>query len=228
MSFFAFSRRPVNVELIPSKEQAFAYLTMDTIPEELLAEIFSWCDTYGEIGPFPARSPFRPETIPILNVCRSWRRVALSTPSLWHLIKILSSHLSNSEFRSHFDRFLRLSKNGLLDLDLCIQPVNIDGNSSLSQIQEELGRIRKISIQPFGRDVDVLQLMNTMDISNQLTSLTLLRVRAPGGSRQELAEELGNRKTICLPRLMDLTLSGAISDKLPFLSLPAFETLMSS
>ncbi len=190
---------------------------MDTIPEELLAEIFSWCD----VGPFPDRDPFRPETIPILNVCRSWRRIAQSKPSLWYSIKITRG--LKPDFEPDLARFLKLSKNSLLDLDLCVH----SSSPLFPQILEELGRMRKIDIQTFGRDADVLRLMNAMDISDQLTSLSLLVAWVPGGNltQQKLVQKMEDRKTICLPRLMDITLNGALSDKLPYLSLPALKHL---
>ncbi len=132
---------------------------MDTIPEELLAEIFSWCD----LGPFPNRDPFRPATIPILNVCRSWRRIALSTPPLWTSIKIFSSYFKISGFKSGLDRFLRLSKNSLLDLYLCFQQTESVVVEPLSpQILKELGQIWKTDNKIFARDREVLQLMNAM------------------------------------------------------------------
>ncbi len=131
--------------------------------------------------------------------------------------------------KSDLDRFLRLSKNTLLDLNLHFRGTlsGVDGNpsSSLSpRLLEELGRIRRIVIHVSGQDVKVLQLMNAMDISSRLTSLTFSRAWVGGAAgRQNLIQK--DRKTICLPRLLDLTLSGAMSDKLPYLSLPVLKHL---
>ncbi len=116
---------------------------------------------------------------------------------------------------------MRLSKHSLLDLDLYI-----DNSQPLpSRILEETGRIRRISIDTFGRDVDVLQLMNAMDISTHLTSLTLSRGHTFGPGHHKLVQKMKKRKTICLPRLVDLSLFGAYSDKLPYMSLPGLKHL---
>jgi hypothetical protein len=58
---------------------------MDRTPEEIIGLIFECCPT----GPFPQLDPItKPEEIAILNVCRKWKRIALSTPRLWCRIRL--------------------------------------------------------------------------------------------------------------------------------------------
>jgi hypothetical protein len=51
------------------------------LPSEIISQIFIW--TVRSFRPFMA--PFIPAAAPVFlsHVCRSWRRIALSTPSLW-------------------------------------------------------------------------------------------------------------------------------------------------
>ncbi len=139
--------------LEPTRYLHRASVAMDTIPEELLAEIFTWC----QLGPFPEHNPFRPETIPLLNVCRVWRRIALSTPSLWCSIDILP-------FRpiDKLPQYLSLSKGTLLDVRL--GSPSILGWLPLDYLLAEMHRIRSLTVTYLINPADVVRLADAMDL----------------------------------------------------------------
>ncbi len=193
---------------------------MDTIPEELLAEIFGWC----ELDPFPKCSPFRPETIPLLNVCHAWTRIALSTPSLWTSVAIRFNFrgLIDDEEQHEVPHFLALSKR--MPLDVQLEEVSRKSATCLGHLIPEMNRMRSIVLKFLMPRIDIARLVNAMDVSEKLTLLVLNgRMSAPADPG--IDQVLGQRKSIHLPRLRDFTFEGYDRDDLPFMSLPALETL---
>ncbi|KAJ7471786.1 hypothetical protein FB451DRAFT_1250993 [Mycena latifolia] len=67
-----------------------------TLPAEIIEEIFWFClpdDSDGPLVPHPSVAP-----LVLLNVCKHWRSIALSTPRLWCSIRVnlQSQHFQNS------------------------------------------------------------------------------------------------------------------------------------
>jgi hypothetical protein len=82
---------------------------MDQTPDEILGLIFEWCPT----SPFPALDPItKPEGITILMVSREWRRIALSTPSLWCQLRLETPYPAPSTVSEY------LALSGCLPLDV--------------------------------------------------------------------------------------------------------------
>ncbi|KAJ6610399.1 hypothetical protein B0H10DRAFT_1754619, partial [Mycena sp. CBHHK59/15] len=48
------------------------------LPVELVSEIFIHCLPTGNVRPKRSQAP-----LVLLSICRAWRQIALSTPSLW-------------------------------------------------------------------------------------------------------------------------------------------------
>ncbi len=190
---------------------------MDTMPEELLTEIFTWCET----RPYPEYDPFYPRTIPILNVCRSWRRIALSTPSLWCSLDIQYDLEYLIDEPLDLPHFLKLSKRMPLDVSLEYNR----GRSMypdwdpLDYLLSEMYRMRSIVAKYPVSISSILRLMNNLDVSESLISLELNSI--------DHLDLPGERKRICLRRLRNLELHSHFdSDSLPYMSLPALETLL--
>ncbi|KAF7311288.1 F-box domain-containing protein [Mycena kentingensis (nom. inval.)] len=69
------------------QERLAAYIyPIETIPHEIMSEIFLW---YIDGGTYPSGPQFlsgdRPESL--LLVCKTWRDIALATPRLWRTLK---------------------------------------------------------------------------------------------------------------------------------------------
>ncbi|KAJ7113098.1 hypothetical protein C8R44DRAFT_984911 [Mycena epipterygia] len=68
------------------QEQLDAYIyPVDNLPNEIISEIF-----VNFIPPYPRPPPLRGIFSPVVlgQICRSWREIAFSTPSLWRAIQI--------------------------------------------------------------------------------------------------------------------------------------------
>ncbi|KAJ7600654.1 hypothetical protein C8J56DRAFT_1074042 [Mycena floridula] len=97
-----------------SVHQSFICL-INRLPSELLSLIFSFFCTvdFWDWGPFeakmksPMRGSFFREPFVIATVCRRWRNIALSTPSLWSTIMLAGDDLEDKdrgEEKIHYSR----------------------------------------------------------------------------------------------------------------------------
>ncbi|TDL21651.1 hypothetical protein BD410DRAFT_804034 [Rickenella mellea] len=124
---------------IPAPIRRRIFKHINTLPVELLAEIFLWCHPIG-IFPRPSR-----DRAPILleRVCRVWRLVSLNTPQLWTHILIEDMKWSwdppttwNSRL---FDEWLRRSGN--CPLSFTIKDHNIEYHAPFTlKLQAEAHR----------------------------------------------------------------------------------------
>ncbi|KAJ7908909.1 hypothetical protein B0H13DRAFT_2495475 [Mycena leptocephala] len=92
------------------------------LPPELLSEIFIHClpteeDEYLPVTPNPKTAPLL-----LCGICRQWREVALTTPSLWSSISF-SSELAYSQSGIEYVEFCRrwLSRAKDTPLSLCLE-----------------------------------------------------------------------------------------------------------
>lgn len=89
-------------------------ITINTLPPELLARIFSLCATeevrHGHYSFHPFRLPSARAAFRLTEVCKHWRNVALSTATLW------SGIMCGPREHTPFERYMHLSRSSALHL----------------------------------------------------------------------------------------------------------------
>ncbi|KAF8872270.1 hypothetical protein BD779DRAFT_349073 [Infundibulicybe gibba] len=113
------------------------------LPPEILGEIFVHCLWFGTWGSFSAHcAPWL-----LTKVCRSWREVALSTPSLWSKLPFLSwkeSWTKDGHLRL-LELYLKNSRSAALTIRLELPP-NPDNASFLPLVLPHLSQSRYLKI----------------------------------------------------------------------------------
>ncbi|KAF7288629.1 hypothetical protein MIND_01429600 [Mycena indigotica] len=93
---------------VVARLQAVTYDGILNLPSEILGEIFDHCTRKIRIG---CRDPSAPQ-LTLTVVCREWRRVALSLPSLWSKLAICNAADPSRQY------WLKKSRSYPLDLEI--------------------------------------------------------------------------------------------------------------
>ncbi|KAL1695614.1 hypothetical protein GGG16DRAFT_45105 [Schizophyllum commune] len=128
------------------------------LPVELLAEIFLMvhASIVADHAPFHDPSPKLDETI--TRVCKAWRHVAYSTPSLW---TFLAAQHPNA-IDSLLERFLPLAKG--LPISLLIGGASDDLFACLAKVRPYASRWREVRLFAHGRQLGHIQPLSTPNL----------------------------------------------------------------
>ncbi|KAJ7155134.1 hypothetical protein C8R46DRAFT_436827 [Mycena filopes] len=126
--------------LIQDRLDAYCYPVL-VLPNEITAEIF-----VHFLPVFPHRPPLTGIASPTLltQICRAWREIALSTPTLWKAISFMDLDIP---FASGVDMAeLWLSRSGSCPLSIEIFSPGNDLSGLLSRIFQEAGRLEELKL----------------------------------------------------------------------------------
>ncbi|KII89274.1 hypothetical protein PLICRDRAFT_53737 [Plicaturopsis crispa FD-325 SS-3] len=121
---------------------------VDRIPNEILGEIFTFClpDTY--VTPSPQSAPLL-----LLQICRVWRAVSLSTPALWSSISVNATpRYMSDEYCDGIEAWLKRSGACPLHFSLSDAPGVPDTrmlNRALSLFLEHISRWHDVRLRVF-------------------------------------------------------------------------------
>ncbi|KAJ7457441.1 hypothetical protein FB451DRAFT_1274899 [Mycena latifolia] len=161
---------------------------MRRVPQDILLEIFFAC------LPTTHNALIDPLEAPMLfgRICASWRSVAYSTPNLWSSLHIPALPSSNwlstvpadleDELAKVVETWLDRSATCPLSVSLCRGRDDIDAPGSLNQLIRVSGRIRRLRIWGFIKDVRPLVFMPAADFP----SLESIDIQCPPDSDQLL------------------------------------------
>ncbi|KZV67360.1 hypothetical protein PENSPDRAFT_654108 [Peniophora sp. CONT] len=178
-----------------------AFSGVAALPAEILATIF----TFAQVGWQPnPRFRLTPKLdlgwVSVTHVCNSWRRAAISTPSLWTAISC--SHLS----LQMLPEFVHRARNSGLQLDyetwLCHKklPIDVWLHDSI------LRRSRQISFSTVNKK-QLVQAINLMKLSSPLPSLRGLTIHYEVEEDDWLPFEDGDFVSKSFPALRRLSLT---------------------
>ena len=91
--------------LVADNGNPLADFEFDKLPTELLVEIFHHARTHSILDAYEAKYPY---PIALAQVCRHWRNVALSAPTLWTDIRVMNSDTEETRNAPHI--YLERSK----------------------------------------------------------------------------------------------------------------------
>jgi hypothetical protein len=194
---------------------------MDRTPDELFGLIFEWCPT----GPFPKLDPItKPEDIPILSVCRKWKRIALSTPRLWRSIRLTSAPYPTVDV---ITKYLALSGLCPLDMDVghppypchAFRPASLlaePDKSSLRIIMEHTHRCQRAHWHMRWRDYFPIE-----EMFGQAYNLVDLHLCC-----ETQSNSAPTNMVLALPSLKALRISGDVGLRAPLFVAPRLESLV--
>jgi hypothetical protein len=194
---------------------------MDRAPDEIFGLIFENCFT----GPFPELDPIRrPQDIAILNVSQKWRRIALSTPTLWCSICLTTNPYPPANVISEY---LALSGSCPLDMVVAHEPhecwrsARLLGKadiSSLNFILDYTHRCRRASWHV--RWGDYFPIEERFCLARTLVELYICCSAPPDPAPKDM--------TLTFPSLKTLRISGSADPRFPLFVAPKLRRIVFS
>ncbi|KZP12507.1 hypothetical protein FIBSPDRAFT_798865, partial [Athelia psychrophila] len=150
---------------------------IDTLPNELIAHIFTMGSTSEPIHVDGRTKRPLPFSLLVSSISRRWREAAISSPLLWSRLSFTADPLANL-----WNAFLFLPRSGTHPLDIHINPKSME--RVLEIILPHRERWRTLCVIPWGEEALALTLRAIRDISVPL--LQHVEIIGPSGTLSQL------------------------------------------